>query len=75
MRTPNNLSGSERDGFKMSGHGGARNGAGRQAVRLTDLVLERRFNRQNQRHRSALLKDEVSLHADARAQGLQRLVE
>ena len=37
---------------------------GRRKVTLRDLVLERRFDRTNQRHRRALREDELQLPAD-----------
>ena len=41
----------------MSGHGGARPGAGRRRVQLADLVAEKRFDWRNPRHRRALKED------------------
>ncbi len=46
------------------GHGGSRAGAGRPKVTLDELVIERRFNARNARHRRALLLDELTLPAD-----------
>jgi len=48
----------------MSGHGGRRVGAGRPKVTLDELVVERRFNSRNGRHRRALLEDSLTLPAD-----------
>jgi hypothetical protein len=48
----------------MSPRGGSRPGAGRPPVRLTTLVLERRFRWQNRRHRAALFRDELDLPDD-----------
>jgi hypothetical protein len=49
---------------EMSPRGGSRPGAGRPPVRLTTLVLERRFRWQNRRHRAALFRDELDLPDD-----------
>jgi hypothetical protein len=58
----------------MSPRGGSRPGAGRQPVRLTTLVLERRFRWQNRRHRAALFRDELDLPSDhPRAELLEQL--
>jgi hypothetical protein len=58
----------------MSPRGGSRPGAGRPPVRLTTLVLERRFNWRNRRHRAALLRDELDLPGDdPRADHLEEL--
>jgi hypothetical protein len=59
---------------EMSPRGGFRPGAGRPPVRLTALVLERRFRWQNRRHRAALFRDELDLPADhPRAELLEQL--
>ena len=45
----------------MSGHGGPRVGAGRPKVTLDELVVGRRFDSRNRRHRRALLEDPLTL--------------
>ncbi len=49
--------------MSASGQSGRRAGAGRPRVKLDELVVERRFDARNARHRRALLEDALTLPA------------